>query len=83
MPGRWPWLPDCSVWRSGSVRHRHGLRRLRCALHVPAVSASAIALTSADLALSTTALTTTFPAATVPTSAVTTAGAPTSITAPT
>mgnify|MGYP007004562932 CR=1 FL=1 len=49
MPGRRPWLPDCSVWRRGSVRHRHGLRRLRRALHVPAVSASAIALTAASL----------------------------------
>ena len=52
VPGRWPWLPDCSVWRSGSVRHRHGLRRLRRALHVPAVSASAIALTAASLVAS-------------------------------
>jgi len=48
VPRRWPRLPDCSVWRSGSVCLRHRLRRLRRALHVPAVSASAIALAAAS-----------------------------------
>jgi len=34
------------------VRLRHGLLRLRRALHVPAISASAIALTAASLVAS-------------------------------
>jgi hypothetical protein len=38
LPGRRPRLANCLVWRRGSVRHRHGLHRLRQALQVPAVS---------------------------------------------
>ena len=52
LPGRRLWLAHCSVWRCGSVRHRHGLHRLRRTLHVPAVSASAIALTATALVAS-------------------------------
>jgi hypothetical protein len=42
LPGRWSRLPDCFVWRRGSVRPGHGLRRLRRALYAPAVSASSL-----------------------------------------
>jgi hypothetical protein len=52
LPGRRLGLAHCSVWRCCSVRHRHGLHRLRRTLHVPAVSASAIALTATALVAS-------------------------------
>jgi hypothetical protein len=40
LPRRWTGVSDCRVWYSGSVCHRHGLRRLRRTLQVPAVSAA-------------------------------------------
>ena len=49
VPGRWTRLAHGSVRRRGSVRVRHGLRRLRRSLHVPAVSAAAVAVAAATL----------------------------------
>ena len=49
VPGRWTRLAHGLVRRRGSVRVRHGLRRLRRSLHVPAVSVSAAAVATATL----------------------------------
>ena len=49
LPGRRLGLAHCSVWRGGSVRHRHGLHRLRRTLQVPAVFAAAVTVAATAL----------------------------------
>ena len=49
LPGRRLGLAHCFVWRCGSVRHRHGLHRLRRTLQVPAVFAAAVAVAATAL----------------------------------